>query len=247
MNQLDIQEYLKSIGIRRSIDFRKFTKQLSSKHGVSGRKCIEEFDARARGEETSDVYDLKNESLDLAIDVASQFASDQFKQYLQWFIGNKVSCTGVLLDLCCDIGVLTCFYAKMFPDATVIGVDRSKNSINCAKQLAAKLGLSNIIFEQIDVVLQFSELSKFKANTICSTMWVYELDGQEAGVAYLNELATGINTLLEPNGNAIFMEPNNKFLEIVQSVFNVNSKGHVSFTNATGHRFDLPVLFTSKQ
>src|SRR6185437_13475142 len=56
-----------------------------------------------------------------------------------------------VLDFGCGIGVLTIFYARLFPEKNFIGVDRSPASIVVARERADKLGLHNLRFECVDV------------------------------------------------------------------------------------------------
>ena len=58
---------------------------------------------------------------------------------------------GTVLDFGCGVGILTTFYAKTFPNLTVVGVDRSAASIAAAQERARALGLANIRFESLDI------------------------------------------------------------------------------------------------
>lgn len=56
-----------------------------------------------------------------------------------------------VLDFGCGLGVLTIFYARLFPEKNFVGVDRSSASIAVAREKAGKLGLHNLRFECVDV------------------------------------------------------------------------------------------------
>ncbi|MDE3119057.1 MAG: methyltransferase domain-containing protein [Nitrospirota bacterium] len=58
---------------------------------------------------------------------------------------------GTVLDFGCGVGVLTTFYAKVFPSLMVVGLDRSCASVKAAQERAQALGLSNIRFESVDI------------------------------------------------------------------------------------------------
>ncbi|WKA53175.1 methyltransferase domain-containing protein [Planococcus shixiaomingii] len=100
-------------------------------------------------ENQEEVYEIKNSNLDFSLAVAKSLA-DFYKQYCNWFISINRQSPSRILDIGCDNGVLTCFYAYIYPEAEVIGVDKSEAGIQCAKQLAMKLGLTNIDFQQAD-------------------------------------------------------------------------------------------------
>jgi tRNA G46 methylase TrmB len=56
-----------------------------------------------------------------------------------------------VLDFGCGLGVLTTFYARLFPERNFVGVDRSSASITVAREKADELGLHNLRFECVDV------------------------------------------------------------------------------------------------
>ena len=56
-----------------------------------------------------------------------------------------------ILDFGCGPGILTTYYARRYPHARVIGVDRSRASIAVARQKAQAFHLDNVEFEYADV------------------------------------------------------------------------------------------------
>jgi SAM-dependent methyltransferase len=56
-----------------------------------------------------------------------------------------------ILDFGCGLGILTTLYALRFPDANVVGLDRSAASIAIAQQKAKELGLRNLRFICLDL------------------------------------------------------------------------------------------------
>lgn len=56
-----------------------------------------------------------------------------------------------ILDFGCGLGILTTFYARRFPDANLVGIDRSAGSIAIAQRKAKELGLRNLRFICLDV------------------------------------------------------------------------------------------------
>jgi SAM-dependent methyltransferase len=56
-----------------------------------------------------------------------------------------------ILDFGCGLGILTTWYALRFPDANVVGIDRSAASIAIAQQKAKDLGLRNLRFICLDL------------------------------------------------------------------------------------------------
>ncbi len=81
--------------------------------------------------------------------------SQRYDYYLQIGprVAERVGTARSILDFGCGVGILTTFYAKLFPDRTVVGIDRSPASIACATEKAKELGLINVRFECLDLDL----------------------------------------------------------------------------------------------
>ena len=62
-------------------------------------------------------------------------------------IATKLSSSKHVLDFGCGVGILTTFWATIFPDIEFVGVDRSSKSIEVASQQASERQLRNIRFE----------------------------------------------------------------------------------------------------
>jgi SAM-dependent methyltransferase len=79
--------------------------------------------------------------------------SQRYEYYLE--VGSRIAAqlkgAQAILDAGCGIGLLTTFYAKQCPAATVVGIDRSPASITLARRQAQALGLSNLRFECLDM------------------------------------------------------------------------------------------------
>lgn len=56
-----------------------------------------------------------------------------------------------ILDFGCGLGILTTWYALRFPDANLVGIDRSAASIAIAQEKAKDLGLRNLRFICLDL------------------------------------------------------------------------------------------------
>ena len=79
--------------------------------------------------------------------------SQQYDYYLAIGarVADRIGETRSILDVGCGVGILTTFYARQYPDKTVVGIDRSPVSIARAQEHANALGLTNVQFECLDI------------------------------------------------------------------------------------------------
>jgi ubiquinone/menaquinone biosynthesis C-methylase UbiE len=63
-----------------------------------------------------------------------------------------------ILDVGCGPGTLTCDFAKLVPQGSVIGLDSSEDSLVNARELAASNGITNVLFDAGNVLsLHYSD------------------------------------------------------------------------------------------
>ncbi|MFQ5988412.1 MAG: class I SAM-dependent methyltransferase [Candidatus Methylomirabilales bacterium] len=145
-----VESYLRSIGIGEYQDRKVFWEGLREKHGPIAEQVAHAISAREEGEDV-DVYPLKNASLALSIDLTSQYCNQIYRAFLSWFCREGFPAPSSVLDLGCDSGILTCFYAMRYPEAEVVGVDRCELGVACARELADRLHIANVRFEVCDL------------------------------------------------------------------------------------------------
>lgn len=145
-----LEQYFNNLGIQDINDSDMFWDNLENKHGEE--VCISINNAiceREYGNISNRIYVVKNKTLDLSLDFAA-YSKDLYRGYLNKIIDLNLN-PKKILDIACDNGITTCFYGMLYPEAEILGVDISGNAIKCAKELAEKLGLTNVRFEQVDI------------------------------------------------------------------------------------------------
>lgn len=220
-----IISYLNKIKLKPIRSINQFWNDLSYKYDKSiVEELINILDARADGRIYRDLYEFKNQTLDLSLDFSS-YSTDLYRKYFEWFINLKGSAPNRILDIGCDNGIITCFYALLFPGCDVIGIDISENSIKCAEQLKAELALNNVSFRmaKIQDISQVFKDCSFDFITSVRTLheaaelpeapehiWSLEdldkLDGKEPDNNDLIKLMTDIRARLTPDGRFITWE-----------------------------------------
>lgn len=113
----------------------------------TAQEFLKEFTYRAGGKGQQDFYSLKNRSYDISMAISSAVDADVLRKACNWILANKESFGETILEVGCDCGIMSCFLGKTFPEAQIIAIDRCPEAIDNAKQLAEKLGVTNVTFE----------------------------------------------------------------------------------------------------
>ena len=97
-------------------------------------------------------YKLKNSNFDFSLATSNLFTSKIIESFLRnhnllEILSSKPK---RILDLGCDNGILTCFYAYLFPETQVIGIEIEKNAIENANKLKDQLKIDNCMFYKAD-------------------------------------------------------------------------------------------------
>jgi len=124
---------------------------LAATHGRSGKRFAEL--ALDRATPRADLYSAKNATLDLSIDASLLWSRDLYEQQLP-LVAELIESSQPtrVIDFGCEQGLVTCFAALAAPTAKVLGLDPCAEAIERARELAAKLGLSNVEFVVADLI-----------------------------------------------------------------------------------------------
>lgn len=227
-----------------------------SKHGAPGSAFLDLSQRRADAtKEDTDyavllerLYRAKNANWELSRDVTSQYAGRQYANYLSLFVAVKEPPTATrILDIGCDNGVATCFYASQFPDAEVFGIDRCAEGIGCAEHLARILGLKNVKFIHGDAFASSLE-SRYAdgCDLVAMTLSGYEALGDPR---LTNATLTAfLHRLVSPTGTLIAMEPGmTGVLEEIDKQFAEQVLVNLFFEDSGGNEKAAKVMFAHKQ
>ncbi len=123
-------------------------------------------------ESDREFYDLASSSMVLPVLYSQRFGyyrtvGTAISQYLK--PGKSV------LDFGCGVGILTTWYASMFPDCMVTGVDRSTQSVAVARQQAEAMKVKNVAFHSC--VVPQEQLSE-TFDVIISTQALFQSESE---------------------------------------------------------------------
>jgi ubiquinone/menaquinone biosynthesis C-methylase UbiE len=251
-----VQQYLDAVGItpRRIVD--DFERFLVERHATAGAAFLNLSHGRANSPQDEEnyaalverLYRAKNASWELSRDVTSQYAGRQYANYLSLFVAAKEPPTATrILDIGCDNGIATCFYASQFPDAEVVGIDRCAEGIACAKHLANALGLKNTTFIHGDACESNLESRYAEAcDLVAMTLSGYEaLENSRMTTAML---ASFLYRLVSPKGTLIAMEPvMTELLGEIDEQFAEQVLVNLFFEDSGGNEVEVKVMFAHKQ
>lgn len=169
---VNVESYFKSIGVGRPKSDAVYVKQGLKKFGKAFERITAVIGARADGAD-ADPYELKNSSLDLSLHVGEHHASNVWREFASWLVNENLAPPSEVLDLGCENGVLTCLYATLWPEATIVGVERSAAAIEAARELGKRLGLRNVSFEHSDA-RRFLDANVGRFQIITATLVMHE-------------------------------------------------------------------------
>ena len=144
-----VKAYFNALGIMDWLPEEDFERSLSQRFGSEATEYLEATKSKTyMGKQAAS---LKSGNLELALAVRSQYDGTRYEAFFSWLAAANLPQPKRILDVGCDIGITTCFCATLYPEATVIGIDCSREAVECAKKLAAKLHLTNVEFIEADV------------------------------------------------------------------------------------------------
>ena len=129
------------------------------------------FEARVddNRKNNNDIYALKNQSYNISMTFSGLYESDYYRKAINFYSSQADHIKGNILDIGCDNGILTCYLARKFPNSKVVGVERIGYSLAIARELAEKLGLSNVSFIETELS-EFNPEEKFETITSSRTL-----------------------------------------------------------------------------
>jgi len=83
-------------------------------------------------------------------------------------IGQYLPASGSVLDIGCGFGLFSLYYASTEPGRLVRGVDRNRRRIGMARRAAMRLGLENVVYEELDA-------RDFKGDTPVSAAYMLDI------------------------------------------------------------------------
>jgi SAM-dependent methyltransferase len=176
-NNKSIDSFFKKIGLGAAVRPDQFWKNIDKKYGKLAREFGDCVELREKGE-VADPYPLKNQSIEFANAIATQFDISKIKSFLLKFINIGFELEGSrVLEIGCDNGILLCYLALTYPNTSFIGIDPCTQAIELANHRAKSLNLNNVTFKSVSIDT-FANISKDeKLDLIISIAVFHEILG----------------------------------------------------------------------
>ncbi len=159
MSDLRIKEYLAQVGIRKVHELdtalleafgqeegEKHIKKLTELYDRSEERLVYGSKDTAYLRRQEELVDYLNQSLQMSLLAASFYDRVFFRRAMEALLRYEQFFAGDILDMGCGNGILTCFLARIHPDASVTGLDLSQAAVSAARELAGRLQADNVRF-----------------------------------------------------------------------------------------------------
>ncbi len=159
MSDSRIKEYLAQVGIRRVHELdtalleafgqeegEKHIKKLTELYDRSEERLVYGSKDTAYLRRQEELVDYLNQSLQMSLLAASFYDRVFFRRAMEALLRYEQFFAGDILDMGCGNGILTCFLARIHPDASVTGLDLSQAAVSAARELAGRLQADNVRF-----------------------------------------------------------------------------------------------------
>ena len=221
-----VDAYLQEVGFIPRMIADDFWDYLHARYGDHAKQFLRYVDQRASSERTTDgyvdsveqLYRLKNASPDFSVAITSQYFGRLYTSYLAMVESCGLPrAVASVLDIGCDNGILTAFYAHHFRRAHVLGVDRCEEGLACATANQRRLGIHNLSFLATDALAASppAQLKERKWDIVFMTLCGYEQLERDPDTE--RAVAARFMDFVKPGGKAIVVEyPTSRLLPEIQ-------------------------------
>lgn len=142
---LKLQAYFEALGLPGDLDTSVLSDRVQTRFPDEVEAFFIALNESMMGVNVGGHYEVKNASFDLSLLIGAAFRGAVHRAILQW-VAERDYAPSTVLDIGCDNGITTCFYALLWPNAKVTGIEITEDGIARAHELAQLLGLSNVSF-----------------------------------------------------------------------------------------------------
>lgn len=212
-SNLEIDKYFQELGVKSYKNILQFWSAIDEEYGMTRARQLESSYIKLQEGDEAAFYSTIFEEYDVGIAFCG-LRINLYHAFLSWLVGFMESKTPeTIFDIGCGNGVLTCLYAKLFPDAQIVGFDISKEGIESSNILKKRLKLKNVEFVVCDVKEKITDQYKEKADIVIS---VASLDPRmEDSTKVINQSLDSLCKSIEAETN---LEPLNAVCSLLKDM-----------------------------
>lgn len=206
------RKHVDELGLERIPTPQRLEKDVKKKFGKIGADTLE---LMSENEKTPSLYVHKNQRFDLAMFISGAYDRDIITKACDWISQHRELFGKTILEIGCDMGFMSTFLAKTFPDRKITSIDRNPKSVEFARMNCERFGIKNVEFLCID----FNDLDAVQFDTIFSMRVSHENNDvvkedpmdefpelSEKFAESLEDYCRKLRTLIGDSGNVISIE-----------------------------------------
>jgi SAM-dependent methyltransferase len=235
-------------------DPEKFFNKLEKKYGDKVKTFFQLSGEHNSFSNQQKVYDYKNHSIGFSLAISNFFLEPILESVTSIIESKKGEGINTILDLGCESGITSCYYAKLYPNAEITAIDINENCIIRANELKTRLGIKNVKFINSDL-LSFDDSNKY--DLILCHNFLMEASGMEKDYKNVKELLkkdyipdAGLSgvikkilTLLNENGVLFTVERLPQFNDYVNFINTLQTSSlYIDLLNSNNFEFQVTEL-----
>ena len=144
-----VADYLAKASLAARLPKEQYEADLVERFGDAATQFFR--NCRSDPSDNEESHALMSANLDMVLAIRGDFGATATKLFSPGLQRRTCPIADVFSILVAMSACCTCFYATFFPKSEIIGIDRCRKSVQCAKQLAERLNLKNVQFVQADL------------------------------------------------------------------------------------------------
>ena len=149
-----IKSFFEELGISPAADWDELCRRCEAVSGLTYiQQVMKIVNDRGQSKKGLDkaLYNKKNTNFGFALTFTGGVDYNYLSNLFDWILKNEKYFGATILDVGCDIGIVSCFLGRLFPDKQIIAIDKFEKSIAIAQKLSEKLNVKNVVFKRTDV------------------------------------------------------------------------------------------------
>ncbi len=208
--------HIEKLGIHAFRNGNALQNEFKKKFGKKANEMLNSILDASEDGNTSSFYYAKDQNYDAAMIMSGGYDANIIRKCCNWISDNKGLFGDTILEVGCDCGFMTTFLGSIFPEKTILAIDRCPAGLDIAKANVEKFGLSNVEFLCTDV----TELSDSSFDTVFSMRTMQEnsdiSNAQDPALDLISQAnvfanikqpyADSLSQLVKDHGNIISIE-----------------------------------------